>query len=140
MAFLARLGTHIQFVVHRALLNERKILHRDMSANNILVEPAHNPRTEGADFKLTPGAPRCIAEVLDGADGTHRCVQSCEQLSSRRMTDPLCQHSTSTHDRAGCLIIDFDNSVDLDVASKDKEEELAQQTVCPHILEFSNNA
>ena len=31
------------FAVHRVLVMERKILHRDISRNNILINPIHNP-------------------------------------------------------------------------------------------------
>ena len=63
-----------QFIVHRALLNKRKILHRDMSANNILVDPVHNPRTEDRSLKVTSDAPKFITDVLDASADTCGCV------------------------------------------------------------------
>ena len=66
------------FAVHRALLNERKIMHRDMSANNILVQPVHHPRTEDTDFKLAPDAAQFIADIMDGVEKLRECVPRCK--------------------------------------------------------------
>ena len=56
-------------------------------------------------------------------------------LSRHLTTHTLYQRSRSnTQDRAVCLLIDFDNSIDLDAANEDKENQLAQRTVCSHIL------
>ena len=57
-------------------------------------------------------------------------------LSRHFRTDAFCECSrSSTQDRATCLLIDFDNSVDLDATNEDKGTELTQKTVRPHIEE-----
>ena len=119
-------------LVHRTLINDRNILHRDMSGNNILVQPTHNKRTEDEDFKLASDAPRFIAEVLEGKAGPRECVQpiSLFYLTS----DSLCRLSpSSTRDRAACLLIDLDNGADMDIIEKDEAiDALTKRTVRVH--------
>ena len=74
MKFIAYSLSHTQFVVHRALLNEHKILHRDMSANNILVDPVHDPRTEDRDPTSGSDVPKFITDVLNAPTKACGCV------------------------------------------------------------------
>ena len=49
--------------VHRGLVNEKKILHRDISYDNILIYPTHNPKAL-SDKKLISESPRFIDDIL----------------------------------------------------------------------------
>lgn len=68
-SFLSAVTSADFFIVHRMLVLERKVLHRDMSRNNILMYPRHHSSTEpssstDSDF-YTPEQPlRFIDEVL----------------------------------------------------------------------------
>ena len=52
--------------VHRALVNERGIMHRDMSLYNILMYPQHRAMAEQAVIK---DRPPLIEDVLAGHKG-----------------------------------------------------------------------
>ena len=59
----------IPWTVHRALVLDHKVLHRDISLNNILMDPKHHPRTTDSETKPSgpkPRVPRFIADVLAG--------------------------------------------------------------------------
>ena len=116
-------------IVHRTLLIARQILHRDISGNNILVQPVHNARTEGAGSELASDAPRFIAEVLDGIERPQKCVKS-EMISILELTRPGRLRIRSVQDRAASLLIDFDSSVDLEVINQDQANHtLTKRTV-----------
>ncbi|THG94388.1 hypothetical protein EW026_g7076 [Hermanssonia centrifuga] len=69
---------------HRSLCMDRSILHRDMSMNNILIYPQHDPASEK---RFTKNPPKFISDVI-----RDKCKDS---------------------DRSRGLIIDFDNSASL---------------------------
>lgn len=67
-------------VVHRGLVNDVKILHRDISSHNILMYPNHNPdTTEGKNLVEKP--PIFINQVLR-RDKTGYVVQRTKELRS----------------------------------------------------------
>lgn len=55
---------------HRIVVVERKVLHRDMSGNNILMYPAHNQIVKASAARpfIKPTRPVAfIDDILDGA-------------------------------------------------------------------------
>ena len=52
-------------IVHRGLVNDVNILHRDISSYNILMYPKHNPKVK-SDKGLVRNPPIFINQVLSG--------------------------------------------------------------------------
>ena len=55
--------TTILFLAHRTIYTQRRVLHRDMSAYNILIYPQW-PKIK--DRKVIESAPPFIRDILDG--------------------------------------------------------------------------
>ncbi|KAJ3550514.1 hypothetical protein NM688_g5060 [Phlebia brevispora] len=92
--------------IHRALLH-MGVLHRDISANNVLICPTH--RFSKGNIQLSSN-PRLISDILRS-----------------ETNDTTVDHST-------CLLIDFDNSANLFSSTKGAKEDvkvLAQRTGTP---------
>ena len=60
-------------IVHRKLVTDRQILHRDISLNNLKMYPRHHPDAmNGKEFIAEP--PKFIKEVLPKNTGVPMCV------------------------------------------------------------------
>ncbi len=91
--------------VHRYVLSQHSILHRDLSVFNILLNPVHSLRIPPSKSHAK-STPYFINDIL------------------RKTT------STSSWDHAQCLLIDWDNAAHLSEEYNQPEEALAQRTVC----------
>ncbi|KAJ3535255.1 hypothetical protein NM688_g7005 [Phlebia brevispora] len=92
--------------IHRALLHVG-VLHRDISANNILIRPKH--RSFKGDVQLSSN-PKLMSDIL------------------------WTETTNTTADRSTCLLIDFDNSANLFSSTENATENvkvLAQRTGTP---------
>lgn len=69
------MADHIErLIVHRGLVNDRKILHRDISSYNVLMYPKHNPKTSDGKTMMVPNPPIFINQVLSTEDTIPRSV------------------------------------------------------------------
>ncbi len=94
---------------------DRSILHRDMSMNNILIYPQHDPASEK---RFTKNPPKFISDVIRDKWWVN-CASNLSYID---------ESSSKDSDRSRGLIIDFDNSASL--LDKERRYKADQDLTC----------
>ncbi|KAI0075775.1 hypothetical protein K474DRAFT_1773051 [Panus rudis PR-1116 ss-1] len=102
--------------VHRTLVNERHVLHRDISFHNVMMYPRHRETVRSSGKQIMKNPAKFIDDVLEVAN--------------------------DENDKSRSLLIDFDNSATLhEPESENKEnKELAHRTGTPRYIARSVRA
>ncbi|OBZ76718.1 hypothetical protein A0H81_03222 [Grifola frondosa] len=115
--------------VHRRVVMDCHILHRDMSINNILMYPRHTNATSRQPLKYVSDPPLFIDDIL-------KPKQSAEASQSKEGV----QNEDAGYDHARCVLIDWDNATEIPENFDDENDDIFNAVGTPTYVARSVNS